>query len=200
MKKTAFTLFFILIAQFCFSQVSFVGNPDYGRLRNFVYDKTTPNKIYATSLIGKYILVSNDNGITWNVLYTLPYPEYAPNILEMRLTNNGTALSFIEYFGGGSTFNKVAVYDLQSSAIIKEINIPENESVFSIENYSLFDDGNMNTATMFTKGDEDKFFTTTDGGLSWNKIYDATDHESVILNDAIMDPKNPQTLYIVRNG
>lgn len=200
MKKTAFTLFFILIAQFSFSQVSFVGNPDYGRLRNFVYDKTTPNKIYATSLIGKHILVSNDNGTTWNVLYTLPYPEYAPNILEMRLTNNGAALSFIEYFGGGSTFNKVAVYDLQSSAIIKEINIPENESVFSIENYSLFDDGNMNTATMFTKGDEDKFFTTTDGGLSWNKVYDATDHESVILNDAIMDPKNPQTLYIVRNG
>lgn len=200
MKKTAFTLFFILFVQLYFSQVNFVGNQDYGRMKNFVYDKTTPNKIYSTSYIGKHILVSNDNGTTWNVLYTLPYPEYAPNILELRLTNNGTALSFIQYFGLGSTYNRVSVLDLQSLSIIKEINFPENESVQAIENYSIFDDGTMNTATMFTKGDQDKFFTTTNGGTSWSKVYDATDHESVILNDAIMDPKNPQTLYIVRNG
>ncbi len=200
MKKTLLTLFCAFSLQLFHSQVSFAGNQDYGRMKNFVYDKTAPNKIYSTSYIGKHILVSNDNGTTWNVLYTLPYPEYAPNILELRLTNNGTALSFIQYFGLQSPYNKVVVLDLQSLSIIKEINFPENENVEAIENYSIFDDGTMNIATMFTKGDQDKFFRTTDGGTSWNKVYDATDHESVILNDAKMDPKNSQTLYIARNG
>ncbi|KFC23850.1 hypothetical protein [Epilithonimonas lactis] len=119
MKKTTFTLFFILFVQLYFSQVGFAGNQDYGMMRNFAYDKITPNKIYATSYIGSHILTSTDNGLTWNVLYTLPDPEWAPAIQEMRLTNNGTALSFIEFYGGGSTMNKVAVFDLQSKSIIK---------------------------------------------------------------------------------
>ena len=200
MKKTAFTLLLILFAQFYFSQVSFAGNPDYGLVRNFVYDKTTPNKIYATSYIGSHILVSADKGLTWNVLFTLSNPEFAPAIQEMRLTNNGTALSFIEFFGGGSPMNKVAVYDLQSKSIIKEIYIPENEEVFAIKNYSLMDNGNMDNISILTTGTQDKVFTTNDGGSNWNKVYDATDHESVLLNDAMMDPKDSQTLYIVRNG
>lgn len=200
MKKTVFTLFLILFVQLCSSQVSFVGNQDYGRMRNFVYDKTVQNKIYATTYIGSHILVSNDNGTTWDVLFTLPNPEYAPAIQEMRITNNGTALSFIEYYGGYSSMNKVAVFDLQSKSIIKEMSVPVGEPIFSIKNYSLFDDGNMTKASFFTDGDENRFYTTNNGGTSWNKVYDATDHESVILNDAIMDPKNPQTLYVVRNG
>lgn len=200
MKKTVFTLFLILFAQMYFSQVSFAGNQDYGRMKNFAYDKTTPNKIYATSLIGSHILISLDNGNSWNVFATLPDPEYAPEILELRLTNNGTALSFIEFYGGGSTLNKVAVFDLQSKSIIKEINIPENENVYNIQNYTIYEDGTMDTVSLFTGGDEYKFFTTTNGGSSWKKVYDAAEHESVILNDAIMDPKNPQNLYIARNG
>ena len=200
MKKTVFTLFLILFAQLYFSQMSFSGNPDYGMLRNFAYDKTTPNKIYASSFIGSHILVSTDNGLTWNVLFTLPNPEWAPAIQEMRLTNNGTALSFIEFFGGGSPMNKIAVYDLQTKSIIKEIFVPENEEVFAIKNYSLIDNGTMTSASIITSGTQDKVFTTNDGGSNWNKVYDATDHESVLLNDAMMDPKDSQILYIARNG
>ncbi|SHL88567.1 T9SS type A sorting domain-containing protein [Chryseobacterium polytrichastri] len=200
MKKTVLTLFFILFLQISFAQVSFAGNPEYGQLRNFVYDKTVSNKIYATTYIDKHIMVSTDNGTTWNILYTLAYPAYAPNISQMKLTNNGTALSFIQYFGAGSSFNKVIVLDLQSLNIIKEFNIPTNEAIASISNYSILDNGNMNTASLLTKGDNDKFFTTTNGGSSWTKVYDATNHENVILNDAIMDPVDAQKLYIVRNG
>ena len=200
MKKTTFTLFFSLFLQFFFAQVSFVGNQDYGRMKNFVYDKTTPNKIYSTSNTGKHILVSEDNGATWNVFFTLPYPEYDPTINEMRLANNGTALSFIEHFGLGSDMNKVAVLDLATKSIIKEYAFPANEGVQIVQNYSILDNGNLNTVSMFTAGSEYKFFTSNTGGTSWKKVYDTGDHESVILNDAIMDPKNPQTLYIVRNG
>lgn len=200
MKKTAFTLFFILILQFTYAQVSFAGNPEYGQLRNFVYDKTVPNKIYATTYIDKHIMVSNNNGTTWNVLYTLPYPEYAPSISQMRLTNNGTALSFIQYFGLGSTLNRVIVLNLSTLSILKEYNMPPNEAVESISNYSILDNGNMNTATMFAKGDNDKFFKTTNGGTTWTKVFDAANYENVLVNDAIMDPTDPQKLYIARNG
>lgn len=200
MKKTAFTLFFILILQFTYAQVSFAGNPEYGQLRNFVYDKTVPNKIYATTYIDKHIMVSNNNGTTWNVLYTLPYPEYAPSISQMRLTNNGTALSFIQYFGLGSSLNRVIVLNLSTLSILKEYNMPPNEAVESISNYSILDNGNMNTATMFAKGDNDKFFKTTNGGTTWTKVFDAANYENVLVNDAIMDPTDPQKLYIARNG
>lgn len=200
MKKTAFTLFFILILQFTYAQVSFAGNPEYGQLRNFVYDKTVPNKIYATTYIDKHIMVSNNNGTSWNVLYTLPYPEYAPSISQMRLTNNGTALSFIQYFGLGSSLNRVIVLNLSTLSILKEYNMPPNEAVESISNYSILDNGNMNTATMFAKGDNDKFFKTTNGGTTWTKVFDAANYENVLVNDAIMDPTDPQKLYIVRNG
>lgn len=200
MKKALFTLISVLCLQFYFSQVSFVGNPDYGRMKNFVYDKTTPNKIYATTYIGKHIVVSTDNGASWNVLYTLPYPEYDPDIREMRLTNNGTALSFIEHFGTGASYNKVAVLDLQTNTISKEYQFPQNEDVDVILNYSIFDNGTMNTISMLTDGIQNKFFTSIDGGATWTKVYDGADHESVLINDAIMNPANPDILYIARNG
>ncbi len=200
MKKSILTLLFLLCLQFSFAQVSFVGNPQYGQIRNFVYDKNVQNKVYATTYIDKHILVSTDNGTSWNILYTLPYPEYGPNIKEMRLTNNGTALSFIVYFGLGSSLNQVAVLDLESLNIIKQFFMPPNENVQTIKNYTLFDNGTMNIAAMLTGGNYDKYFYTTNGGSAWSKVYDGSNFEDVQLADAAIDPVNPQTLYIARNG
>lgn len=200
MKKAIFTFFMFFTLQLSFAQVSFVGNPDYGQLRNFVYDKFTPNKVYATTYIDKHIMVSNDNGVTWNVLYTLPYPSAAPSISEMRLINNGTALSYIQTFGSGSTLNKVIVLSLQSLSIIKEFPFPLGESIRGINNYSIFDDGTMSTAMMFTSGGQNKVFYTTSGGTTWTKVFDATNYTKVLVNDAVMDPVNPLKLFIARNG
>ncbi|WP_261511873.1 T9SS type A sorting domain-containing protein [Chryseobacterium paludis] len=200
MKKTVFTLFFIMFLQLAFAQVSFAGDPQYGQLRNFVYDKNVPNRIYATTYVDKHIVVSNDNGTHWEILYTLPYPAYTADIKEMHLTNNGTAVSFIQHFGLGSPLNKIIVLNLQTLNVVKEFNFPSNQSIEAITNYSIYDNGNMTTATMLTNGGSNKFFYTTNGGTTWTKIYDGQDHEDVLLNDAVMDPQNPQTLYIVRNG
>lgn len=189
-----------MFLQLAFAQVSFTGNPQYGQLRNFVYDKNVPNRIYATTYIDKHILVSNNNGTHWEILYTLPYPAYSADIKEMHLTNNGSAVSFIQYFGPGSPLNKIIVLNLQTLSVIKEFNFPPNEAIEAITNYSIYDNGNMNTATMLTNGGYNKFFYTTNGGTTWTKVYDGQDHEGVLLNDAVMDPQNPQTLYIARNG
>lgn len=197
MKKAIFIFFLIFLATLSFAQVSFAGNPQYGQLRNFVYDKVVPNKVYATTFIDKNIMVSTDNGVTWNVLYTLPYPAFSGNISQVRLTNNGTALSFIQYFGSGSSLNKIIVLDLQSLTPIKEYSAPANEDIYSISNYTIHDDGTMNNVSMLAN---DKFFTTNNGGNTWTRVYDGTDYEGVLLNDAVMDPQNIQKLFVVRNG
>lgn len=181
------------------AQVSFTGNLKYGRIKNFVYDKTTANRIYATTNVDKHILVSNDNGTTWNVLFTLPYPTQAPSIKEMRLINNGTALSFIEDFGAGDQ-SKIGVLNLETLVIIKEFNLPQGETD-AIGGYSIYDDGSMNTAIMIMKDSSSgfsynrKLYRTTDGGTTWSNIYDTGQNT---LSDAEMDPQNPQTLYIAK--
>lgn len=55
----------------------------------------------------------------------------------------------------------------------------------------------MNNVSMLAN---DKFFTTNNGGNTWAKVYDGTDYEGVLLNDAVMDPQNIQKLFVVRNG
>ncbi|PKF76119.1 T9SS type A sorting domain-containing protein [Chryseobacterium sp. PMSZPI] len=200
MKKVLLILMCILGLQLSFAQVNFVGNPIYGRMQNFVYDDTIANKIYATTNVDKHILVSNDNGITWNVLYTLPYPTQAPNIRQMQLTNNGTALSFIEDFGA-TGLSKVSVLSLNSLNIIKQFNLPPGE-INAIGGYSIYDDGTMNTAILIVKDSSSgpiaynrKLFYTINGGTTWSNVYDS---DQLILSDAKLDPKNPQTIYIAR--
>ncbi|MCS3532668.1 T9SS type A sorting domain-containing protein [Chryseobacterium sp. JUb7] len=200
MKKLLFTLLFTLSVQTISAQVSFTGNPEYGRMQNFVYDKTVEGKIYATTNVDKHILVSSDNGVTWNVLYTLPYPLQAPSIKEMRLVNNGTALSFIEDFGP-SNQSKISILNLNSLNIIKQFNLPQGE-IDAIGGYSVFDDGTMNTVLMIVQDSSSgfssynrKLYRTTNGGTTWSNIYDSGQH---ILSDAKTDPQNPQILYIAK--
>ena len=145
-------------------------------------------------------MVSNDNGATWNVLYTLNYPASAPTITKMKLLNNGTSISFIQTFSNRNTSNKLVILDLQSLNIIKEFSFPQGEGVSKIRNYSIFDDGTLSKVTFITDGTYTKFFSTTDGGSTWTKVYDGHEHEDVILNDAAMSSTNPQKFYIARNG
>jgi len=202
MKKLLLTVLLTVVGKISLAQVSFTGNPQYGRMQNFVYDKTIDNRIYATTNVDKHILVSADNGSTWNVLYTLPYPTEAPNIKEMRLINNGTALSFIEDFGPSGN-SKVTVLSLGNLQIIKQFNLPPGETD-AIGNYSIYDDGNMNTALMIVMQSvgspvpqNRKLYRTTDGGANWINVYDSGDLE---LSDATMNPQNPQILYIARGS
>lgn len=201
MKKIIFIVLLLCsIMSKLSAQVSFTGNSEYGRLKNFVYDATTPNKLYATSL-DKHIMVSNDNGITWNILHTISeYPFLAPVIQQMKLTNNETALSFIEYYGNGNSLNKITILDLATLTILKQYSMPEAQLFQNFGSYTIHDDGTFDIAYIMTNGTTDKTYYTTDGGETWEKVFDGVDYAGVLLNDAIMDPINPDKLYIARNG
>jgi len=182
------------------AQVGFSGNPEYGRLTNFVYDATTQNKLYATSL-DKHIMVSTDDGATWTILHTVSeYPFLAPIIKQMKLANNKTALSFVEYYGNGSSLNKITVLDLATLAVLKQYSMPEVQLGQNFGSYTIHDDGTYNIAYILANGTTDKTYYTTDGGETWEKVFDGGDYAGVLVNDAVMDPTNPEQLYIARNG
>ena len=156
------------------AQIEFVGNARYGRLTNFLYDKTIQNTVYSTTLVDGHIMVSHDNGINWSILFVIPYPA---TINDMRLTNNGKALSFM-------AADKIMILDLQSLTIVKEFNIPAIEPITWLEKYTVYDNGLTNTAVIITgnkKGPLDipynQAFYTIDDGNTWNKIYDSLDNE-----------------------
>lgn len=181
------------------AQTTFDGSNAYGRITNFVYDATVQNRIYATTL-GKHIMVSEDNGATWNVFYTLPYVNYEAEIKNLRLTKNNTAISFAQYYGAGSSLNKLVVLDLQTKETVKEFSLAD-EGYTSFNNYKLVDNANLDTVVYLSNGDDgDKVLYTTNSGEDWTVIFDANDYEGVLVNDVAIDPNNTQKIFIARNG
>lgn len=192
-------LVFLATAQHSFAQLEFSGSPQYGRLTNFVYDATIKSKVYASTLT-KHIMVSADNGVSWSVLYTPSLTNYDPSIRDMKLAKNGTALSFVEYYGPGSSLNKLKVIDIATVTIIKEFSMPEITVGRNFNKYEIFNDGTLNTVMLLASGDDDKVFYTTNGGTNWTTVYDNATDEGVIVNNITIDPSNASKLYIARNG
>ena len=179
--------------------MQFDGNPAYGRITNFVYDATIQNRLYATTL-EKHLLVSNDNGANWTVLYTLPYENYAGQIQNMRLAKNNTALSFVEFYGPGSSLNVLTVLELQTLSVLKQYSMPEMEIGSNFGDYGIFDDGTLNTVTIFASNETDYVYHTKNGGTTWHKVFDASDYKGVIVNGISIDHNNSNKILIARNG
>lgn len=199
-KLTLLVLLLCSMTNYLSAQVAFSGTAEYGRLKNFVYDATVPNTVYATSL-DKHLMRSKDNGTTWDLIYTASqYAYLAPQLQQMKLAKNNTALSFIEYYGNGSTLNKITVLDLATLTILKQYSAPESDLYQNFKSYTIHDDGTLDTVFLLVSDTNEKTYYTTNGGESWEKVFDAADYEGVIVNDAIMDPNNPEKLFIVRNG
>ncbi|RWX01538.1 T9SS type A sorting domain-containing protein [Flavobacterium cerinum] len=200
MKKiTLMLLVFLAAAQHSFAQLEFSGSPQYGRLTNFVYDAAIKNKVYASTL-SKHIMTSTNNGVSWNVLYTPALTNYDPIIKDMKLAKNGTALSFVEYYGPGSSLNKLKVIDIITVTVIKEYSMPEITAGRNFNKYEIFNDGTLNTVMLLASGSDDKVFYTTNGGTNWTTVYDNANDEDVIVNNITIDPSNAAKLYIARNG
>ena len=200
MKKITLLLLFLASTTFQMeAQTTFDGSQAYGRMTNFVYDATVQNRIYATTL-SKHIMVSEDNGLNWTVFYTLPYFNYDGKIKNLRLTKNNTALSFAEFYGHGSSLNRITVIDLQTKQTIKQYNMP-SIAVTNFNDYSLIDNEALDTLVYLSRGDAgDKVVYTNDGGTNWSIVFDAADHTGVLINDVQLDPNNGQRIFMARNN
>ncbi|HBC03915.1 MAG TPA: hypothetical protein DC015_06930, partial [Aequorivita sp.] len=107
MKK--FTLLFVVIFIFqsaLYAQFEVTGSDDFGRLFDVTYDANVPNKVYALTL-GNHIVVSEDNGASWDILYSLFIGQGA-SIRDLKLSPDGTALTFSAYLPN-SSLNEIRI-------------------------------------------------------------------------------------------
>ncbi|MBU2929429.1 T9SS type A sorting domain-containing protein [Winogradskyella psychrotolerans] len=198
---TRLLLVLVVAVQYTFAQVEITGSTDYGRIFDLTYDANIPNKIYGIT-IGNHIVVSEDNGATWSIFYTLDLVDNAL-VSQLKLSADGTALTFLLY-APNSTENAVLVYDLTSETVVKMFPVPNQDDFAHVSSYDFYD-GNMDVLiidTNFPVGwdRESKVFYTADGGITWDMIYYTNDYDTVFLNDVAISPSDPDTVYLVRGN
>ncbi|WP_179334571.1 T9SS type A sorting domain-containing protein [Winogradskyella costae] len=198
---TRFLLVLVFAVQCTFAQVEITGSTDYGRIFDLTYDVNIPNKMYGITL-GNHIVVSEDNGATWSLFYTLDLVVNA-KIDQLKLSADGTALTFTLY-AQNTTQNAVLVYDLALDEVVRTIQVPNEDEFAHVSSYDFYDD-NMDVLIMDTNfpvgwDRESKVFYTADGGVTWDMIYYTNDYDTVFLNDVAISPSDPDTVYLVRGN
>lgn len=203
MKKSITLLLFVLCfsLQSAFAQLEVTGSLDFGRIFDLTYDANVPNKVYAVTL-NNHIIVSEDNGATWNILYSLLIGQGA-GVKDLKLSPDGTALTFSAYLPN-STLNEIMVYDLASASIIKTFPLPNQSDLAYVNSYDFYDNDMdiLLLDTAFPEGlfAEQKVYYTADGGSSWDMIYYSAENNQVSVNKVAISPTNPQHIYITRGN
>jgi len=205
MKKFMFLALGLLMGVLLQAQITPVATSAYGRLVDITYDPVTPSKVYALSNAGNHLLVSTDNTITWNILFS--FPNTTAKLGNLKLLKGNTALSFM--------VNNVAydqmgayIYSLQTNSITNFLPIPNPEDdPGSLQNYDIYD-GTGKFALMLDSYDIgplgaqtviSKVFYTTDFGQTWSLVYLNLEHDSVMVNNVAINPQDPSKLYILRD-
>jgi len=181
------------------SQVTTVSSSEYGRIFDVVYDQNTQNRVYAASM-NNHILVSNDNGLSWEVFYSLP----SGYVKELRMVND-THLSF--YLTNANNPEDISIHLLQLSDLtLTTINRPiNNESENrSIQDYSIYENNTdiMLYKEIYTIGFDNynRVHYTTDGGQTWTMVYDEISSNLISVDKVLISYNNPNQLFISRGN
>lgn len=203
MKKLR--LFILLLLTFTtpvFSQLVLEGSNEYGRIFDINYDDTIAGKLYAATM-GNHIVVSENNGQTWALLYS--FTQAGAIIKDLKLMPN-QKLAFTVYNTNAYHSATIYVLDILSLGIVNTYTIPVPTTATS-SNISAYDiyTTNPNIAIVQQYYEEGfafkaKVYFTTDAGSSWSEIYDIADHFSIFPAHVAISPDNPQKLFIARMG
>src|SRR5690606_37760405 len=206
MKKDIilFVILLCLTAQTAFSQLEITGSEEYGRIVDLTYDANIPDKVYALTL-GNHIIVSEDNGETWDILYSLSLGQDAW-IKHLKLTPDGTGLTFSAHLPY-STLNSLMVYDIATAMIIKTFPLPNQSDLAFVSSYDFYNE-DMDVLlldTEFPEGNfgfitEAKVFYTDDGGDTWDMVYYSTNNNKISVGNVAISPNDPQKIFIPRGA
>ncbi|WP_405606155.1 T9SS type A sorting domain-containing protein [Polaribacter sp. Asnod1-A03] len=203
MKIKITLLLFILCLSFqqFFAQIKVVGSEEFGRIFDLTYDANVPNKIYAVTS-ENHIVVSEDNGENWGILYTLTLGDGAV-IKEMKLSSDANSLTFSAHLPN-TTINAIMVYDITSGSIVKTFNLPNQEDLAYVTSYDFYNN-DMNVLLVDTNypvgfNKEGKTFYTADGGITWELIYYTNDYDTVFINKVAISPNNPDKIFLTRSN
>lgn len=200
MKKITFILLtFYLGLQFSLAQFEIVGSDEYGRIFDVTYDSGIENRLYAVTL-GNHILVSNDNGINWDILYS----HTDGNVEGLRFIPGENTLSFYNRFSL-SGVAKLYILDLTTLTITKQFTLPyQNADEEWITQYDVW--GNDTDIALIIQGFRIGFSNyakvqyTADGGDSWDEVYYTVDNLNIFVNNVAISPDNPEKLFLVRGN
>src|SRR5690606_29799472 len=169
--------------------------------------------------LGNHIVVSEDNGTTWDILYSLIIGQ-GGSIKDLKLSPDGTALTFSAYLPS-TTLNEIRIYDIDSATIVKTFTLPHRNDgayVTIVKTFPLnngndwwygnsydFYDGNTDSLLVDTNyqvgiNTEGKTYYTADGGNNWSMIYYTNENDTVFINDVVISPNDPEKLFLTRGN
>lgn len=201
--KKLLTLIIAIICfqgQQAFAQLEVVGSKEYGRVFDINYDLNIKNRLYAITL-GNHIVVSNDNGISWEVLYA--HPEKGTTLKTLRILK-GNKLSF--YTNNGLQGDALYILDISTLTIDKKfvLPIPEGAEQNWIASYSIYE--NNTDIALIHQGFKKlldnfaKVYYTHDGGITWREVYYNLLSDQVFPNNVAISPTDFNKLFIARGN
>lgn len=199
MKKSK--LFFFLIislyySSFTFSQYEELSTKYASNIADLQYDHSIENRIYAHTR-GNHLVITHDNSATWNLLHT----EINGYILDLKYISSTNKLVFLHENGTQYTLK---VFSTETNSvektielpmeyglpyIIKDFDITEDEQSILINSY-MYDSANFGRT---------KVYKSTNGGESWEIIYDSNESDIIHINKVKIDPTN-STKYFLGRG
>lgn len=188
-----------LSVQYFNAQIKPIGNKEFGRIFDVTYDSKIQNRVYAITM-GNHIIVSNDNGNTWENFYTVPSTN-SGNLKDLKLIENGKSLSFISTRSLDP--ETIMILDLATKTISKTYSLPNESDAPWITSYD-FNEGNTNQLIIDTNWRvgftiENKSFVTYDGGNNWKELYYSNDNNKVIIGKVAFNPGDSSQLFLFRN-
>lgn len=202
MIRTIILFSFLLITfiQKSNSQVTFSANEEYGQIYDIAFDAVEEGTLYART-VGNHIIKTENNGASWDVLYSDPLERYC-TLADLRLINNGDNLSFIVK-AEGTDYSKVVVIAKEDGAVIKEYNVPNpQETDVLIASYDIYESNNdiavLHTTYMATLGFTNEVFITNNGGSNWVSIYLSSNYMDVSINNVAISPDNGSKIFLMR--
>ena len=166
-----------------------------GRISDIAVDPENSSTWYVAAASGGVWKTTN-SGVTWNPIFD-DYGSYSIGCLAIdphdRLTvwvgtgenNSQRSVAYgdglYKSTNGGSSFERVG---FESSEHIGKIVVhpDDSQTVFVAAQGPLW-----------RAGGDRGLYKTTDGGETWNKVLETSEHTGV--NEVLMDPSNPQIMY-----
>jgi len=201
MKKITFLagLLFVLFSGNANAQTEVLSNNEFGRIFDLTYSLKEQNTVYAIT-ITSHIVVSKDNGNTWQVFYALPESGGGISISKLNISKDGTFLSFTTIQNGVGTLH---ILDIATRTISKTYSLPNQDEVpyFSAYNFFGSDQNTLIASSQFPFGfgTANRVYTTTDGGESWKEVYYSPDNNNIITSYVAFGPADRNKIYIA-NG
>ncbi|OIQ27696.1 MAG: hypothetical protein BM564_11490 [Bacteroidetes bacterium MedPE-SWsnd-G2] len=205
MKRIVLSLFLLSLSLVSQAQVELVGDDNYGRILDLTYHPTIQNRVYAVTL-KSHILISNDNGNSWDFFYS--FPNYQARVQQLKVLDDDT-MSFFVAETSNHFENTLYLLDLNSVTITKQFTPPVTPGATYewIKSYDIYnanrDVAILNSSFKIGIDSWDIVYYTADGGVSWDMLYlqDYELNDNISINNVAINPINPDHLFIARaNG